>query len=82
MGYRTAELYQCKNGLLDKRHQCYGTHFQMILENIQILISLKILFYVVPLTLTARRFISSTTATQCMPRYIILFFSRPVTCDF
>ena len=27
------------------RHQCYGTHFQMILENVQILINLKVLLY-------------------------------------
>ena len=31
--------------LLGTRHQCYGTPFQTILENVQILIILKVLFY-------------------------------------
>ena len=37
---------------------------------------------VVPLTLTTRRFVSSTTGTRCMPKVYILFFPLPMTCDF
>ena len=28
--------------VLGTRHQCYGTHFQMLLENVQIFINLKV----------------------------------------
>ena len=37
---------------------------------------------VVPLTLTARRFVSFTTGTRCMPKVYSTTFSLPMACDF